>query len=81
MLSNEDIKKITEAQIEAQKEVFYTKEDLDKKFSRLQTSVDSFAKDKKYKDEEIPVLDRRIKKVVENWIDKAAPKLGIKFNH
>ncbi len=80
MLSIEDIKRITEAQIEAQKEVFYTKEDLDKKFSRLQTSVDSFAKDNLNKSQELPTINRRIKDV-ENWVDKAAPKLGVKFEH
>jgi len=80
MLSPQDIKKLTEAQIEAQKEIFYTKEDMDKKFSKLQTSVDAFAKDKQTKDQEMPVLNRRIKDV-EDWVDKAAPKLGIKFNH
>ncbi len=37
----------------------------------LQYSVDSFAKDKRTKDQEIPVPGRRIKDVG-NWIDKAA---------
>ncbi len=114
MLSDEDIKKLTKAQIEAQKEVFYTKEDLDEKFyskieislkfsnlqdvfatkkemktgfnninkrlDNLQTSVDAIAKDNLTKSQEIPVLNRRVKQV-ENWVDKAAPKLGIKFVH
>ena len=90
MLSTDDIKKITDAQIAAQKEIFFTKEELeekfytkpemDTKFSGIQTSIDSFAKDKKTKDQELPVLDRRIKDV-ENWVDKAAPKVGVSFEH
>lgn len=53
MLTEEDIKKITDAQIEAQKQIFFTKDemdekfysktDMDKKFSGLQTAVDAFA--------------------------------------
>ena len=49
MLTIDDIKKITDAQIEAQKEIFFTKEemdekfysktDMDLKFSKLQTSI------------------------------------------
>lgn len=124
MLSDEDIKKLTKAQIEAQKEVFFTKkelderfyskadmderfysktdmdmkffnlrdvfatkeemnvgfEKLDKKMTNLQTSIDAIAKDNLTKSQETPVLNHRIKEV-ENWVDKAAPKLGIKFVH
>ena len=90
MLSTDDIKKITDAQITAQKEIFFTKEELeekfytkpemDTKFSGLQTSIDSFAKDKKIKDQELPVLNRRVKEV-EDWIDKAAPRVGVSFEH
>jgi len=80
MLTADDIKKITDAQIEAQREIFYTKEDMDTKFSNLQASVDSIAKDKKTKDQEMPVLSGRIKKI-ENWMDKAAPKIGVEFQH
>jgi len=80
MLTNDDIKRITDAQIEAQKEIFYTKEEFDKKFSTLQTSVDAIAKDNKTKSQEMPVLNTRIKKV-ETWVEKAAPKLGIGFEH
>lgn len=53
---------------------------MDTKFSGLQSSIDSFAKDKVTKDQELPVLGRRIKDV-ENWIDKAAPKVGVSFEH
>jgi len=97
MLTDEDIKKITKAQIEAQKEVFFTKKEIDEKFyfkaeidekfdvvydklSSIQTSVDSFAKDSKDKTEEMPVINHRVKEL-ENWVDKAAPKVGVKFSH
>jgi len=114
MLTDEDIKKITQAQIEAQKEIFFTKDELEEKFysktemdvkffslqdvfatkeemntgfeiiskkiDNLQTSVDAIAKDNLAKTQEMPVVNHRIEKV-ENWIDKAAPKLGIKFQH
>jgi hypothetical protein len=80
MLTNNDIKRIISAQIEAQREIFYTKDDLDKKFSNLQTSVDAFALDKKTTGDEIPVLNSRIKNG-EDWIDKASLKIGLKFKH
>jgi hypothetical protein len=90
MLTSDDIKKITQAQIEAQKEVFFTKDEMDAKFysktemdvkfSSIQTSVDAIAKDKQTKDQEMPVLNSRIKKT-EDWIDKAAIKIGLEFRH
>ncbi len=46
----------------------------------LQKSVDSISKDKKDKTEEIVVLNNRMKNA-EDWIDKAAPKLEIKYEH
>jgi predicted nucleic acid-binding Zn-ribbon protein len=83
MLTPEDIKNLTEFQ----KTVFATKEEmnagfesLNKKLSNLQTSVDAIAKDNLTKSQEMPVVNNRIEKV-ENWIDKAAPKVGIKFQH
>jgi hypothetical protein len=47
MLSDEDIKKLTKAQIEAQKEVFFTKDELDVKIFNLQ---DVFATKKEMSD-------------------------------
>lgn len=83
MLTPEDIKNLTEYQ----KTVFVTKEeltnavaDLKKGFSDLQTSVDGAMKDKIIRETEATAAARRIKDV-ENWIDKAAPKLGIEFEH
>jgi hypothetical protein len=87
MLTPEDIKNLTKYQTEVFKDVFATKKDmdagfekLDRKLSNLQTSVDAIAKDNLSKSQKVPVLGYRIKEV-ENWVDKAAPKLGIKFVH
>lgn len=83
MLTTQDIKKLTEYL----EQVFATKADLEKLdlkftglFLNLQASVDSIVKDNHTKVQELPVLNHRMKKV-ENWIDKASPKLGIKFGH
>jgi len=90
MLTSEDIKKITEAQLEAQKDYFFTKDEMDErfysktemdtKFSGLQSSVDAVLKDKETKDQEKLISDNRIKQV-EDFIDKAAPKIGLEFKH
>lgn len=83
MLTPEDIKNLTEYQ----KTVFVTQKSFDKaienvqkSFSTLQTSVDAIAKDNHDKSQAIPVINERLEKA-ENWIDKAAPKLGVKFVH
>ena len=90
MLTSNDIKKITGAQIEAQKEIFFTKEEMDEKFyskaemderfKNLQTSVDAAYKDKKAKDQEMVVMNHRLKKT-EKILDQVAPKLGLKYEH
>ena len=87
MLTPEDIKNLTKYQTEVLKDVFATKEDMNagfesvnKKLSSLQTSVDAIAKDNYDKSQEMPVINERLEKA-ENWIGKAAPKLGIKFQH
>lgn len=87
MLTPDDIKNL----IEAQKEIFYTKQEMDQemdvrfdamheKFSNLQTSVDSIVENNQTKSEEVTVLSYRMKKT-EDWIDLAAPKLDIEFQH
>lgn len=83
MLTPEDIKNLTEFQ----KMVFVTQESFDKgiekmqkSFSTLQSSVDAISKDKKDKTDEIITVNHRLKET-ENWIDKAAKKLDIKFEH
>ena len=90
MLTKDDIQQITNAQIEAQKEIFFTKEEMDEKFysktemdekfNNLQTSVDAVYKEKKTNDQERTVSARRIKDL-ENWADKVAPEVNIKFQH
>lgn len=83
MLSTDEIKKLTEYQVEVFKDVFVTKDDIkdiNGKLNNLQTSVDNLSKDKKDKIDEIITINRRLKET-ENWIDKAAPKLDIKFDH
>lgn len=87
MLTADDIKKLTDYQVELLKDVFPTKKDVDtafdglnKKISNLQTSVDAIAKGNDTNNKERVVADRRIKDL-ENWVDKAAPKVGVKFHH
>jgi len=86
MLTPQDIKKITEYQ----KEVFVTKDEFYRTFdefnnkftglfSTLQTSVDAIALDNRNFQRELATLNHRVKNT-ENWIPKASPKLGIKFN-
>ena len=90
MLTKDDIQQITNVQIEAQKEIFFTKEEMDekfysktemdKKFSNLQTPIDAIFKEKKTNVQERIVINSRIKNV-EEFLDKAAPKLSIKYEH
>lgn len=46
----------------------------------LQQSVDGLSKDKQVKTDEILILNHRVKST-EDWIDKASPQIGIKFEH
>lgn len=83
MLTPEDIKKLTDYQLEVFKEVFVTKEDfknLKGSFDTLQTSVDAVIKDKVIRDTESTASAYRIKEI-ENWVDKAASKLDLEFRH
>ncbi|MBI2356264.1 MAG: hypothetical protein HYV13_03625 [Candidatus Doudnabacteria bacterium] len=81
MLTTEDIKRI----IEAEKELFYTKPEMDKKFqklensfSSLQTSVDAMTKTFKQYYEEQQIFVKKVQKI-EDWIKKAADKLGLGY--
>lgn len=81
MLTIEDIKNI----VTARKEVFYTREEMDVKFdalnenfSSLQTSVVGMAKDTKDQTEEMIILGSRVKNT-EDFLQSAAPKLGLEF--
>ncbi len=83
MLTPEDIQKLTEYQ----KTVFVTEASFSKamaelkdSFSTLQTSVDTIVKEKVTGDTEEATLGYKVGKI-ETWIDKAAPKLDIKFEH
>jgi chromosome segregation ATPase len=118
MLEAEDIKKLTEYQLKAYKEVFLTKEDgkeiradvqklqadvsvlkadvfvvkedqaemkvtmnsLETKIDKVQNSLDAVLKDKQTRDQEVLVLNHRMKNT-EDLLDKAAPKLGLDFKH
>jgi len=83
MLTNDDVKKI----VDANKEVFHTKEEIDDKFddlrkdfSNLQTSVDKYAhKADKYFQEHI-LLSKQVSRH-EEWIKQIADKLGVKLEY
>ncbi len=82
MLTSSDIKKL----ISVMKEFFYTKEEIDEKFlksdekfSQLQTTVDGIARDNKIFHEEMAVMGYRVSRH-DKWIQKAAPKVGIKYD-
>ncbi len=60
MLNLNDIKKITEYQVEVFKDVFMTKEDgrqLEVKIDKIQNSLNAVVKDKQAKDGEMAVLN------------------------
>lgn len=83
MLADEDIQKI----IEANREVFPTKEDFEefreemrKSFSDLQTSVDTYAKKADTYFQEMVALTAKVDRH-EKWIKQIADKLGIKLEY
>jgi len=83
MLTEEDIKKI----IEANREVFPTKGDFENfkqelkaSFSDLQTSVDTYAKKADDYFKEMVALSHKIERH-EKWIQQIAEKLGIKLEY
>ena len=83
MLDTKDIKKLTEYLLEAFKDVFATKEDigdLKRDVSKLTGIVEKSLKDEKNNSDEILVLNSRVKNT-EDWIDQAAPKVGVQFKH
>jgi hypothetical protein len=83
MLGTEDIKKLTEYQIEVFKDVFMTKEHGTKlgiKIDRIQTTLDAVLTDKQIRDQEVKVLNYRMKQA-EDVLDQVAPKLGLKYEH
>ena len=83
MLTEEDIKKI----IEANREVFPSKEDfesfkdeLKQSFSDLQTSVDTYAKKADTYFQEMVMLTHKVNRL-EKWIQEIAEKVGIKLEY
>ena len=83
MLEPEDIQKI----IEAQKEVFPTKQDFEyfkdnikKDFSNLQVSVDAYAQKADGYFQEMVMLSSKIDRH-EKWFQQVADKLGIKLEY
>lgn len=83
MLGTEDITRLTKYQIAVFKDVFFTKEDgqkLEAKVDIVQNSIDAILKDKQTRDQEVTVLNHRMKET-EDFLDKAAPKLGLEFKY
>ena len=81
MLTNQDITKIINAhkKVFATREEIVTKEDfveLKKDFRSLQTSVDGLANTFKKYYEEQKILVHRVQ-LLEEWVKKAAGKLGV----
>lgn len=89
MLTDEDTTKIVNKVIEANKQLFYTKDEMDnnlekrfeglrKDFASLQASVESFAAGTKKNDGEIKAVNKRVDDH-ETWINRASPKIGVEF--
>lgn len=83
MLTKKDIDKI----IEANREVFPTKEDFDafkdemrENFSGLQTSVDAYAKKADKYFQEMLMLSHKVERL-EKWVQQLAEKVGIKLEY
>jgi len=83
MLTNEDIQKI----IEANQEIFPTKEDFEKFkeeirqiISDLQTAVDSYAKKADTYFQEMLMIANKVDRH-EKWLHQLADKLGIKLEY
>lgn len=83
MLTDNDIQKI----IEAQREVFATKEDFEafreemrESFSDLETSVDAYAKKADTYFQEMLILSHKVNRH-EKWIQQIAERLGIKLEY
>lgn len=81
MLSTEDIHKLSSYLLEVFKDAFASKDDIkdiNEKIDTMQNSLDAVLKDKVSKDQEIIILNHRVKNV-EEWIDQASPKIGVQF--
>ena len=81
MLTPEDIKNLTDYQLEVFKDTFTTKEDfkdLKSSFSALQTSVDAFAKRADTYYQEMAVLSHKVERM-EQWIKAVSEKIGVSY--
>ena len=85
MITDEDTTKIVSRIIQANHELFYTKPEMDSKFeglrkdfSKLQSSVDAFVKITKNNEDQTVVINQRLVDH-SDWIQKAAPKIGVEF--
>lgn len=82
MLTPEDIKNLTEYQLEVYKDVFVTKEDfnkVDKGLGNVQTSLEGLALEVKNISDTMPTINHRLEKT-EDWIEQTAPKVGVNFD-
>jgi hypothetical protein len=83
MLTDQDLQKINktiELRLELFKEDFYTKPEMDAKFSQILTAIDGITQAHLKLDKDSIILNYRMKQA-EDWIDKAAPKVGVRFEH
>ncbi len=83
MITQKDIEALTKYQKEVFKDVFFTKEDgkkIESKIDKIQITADTLVKDAKDLKDDKLIMNHRMKKV-EDWVDKASPKLGLKFEH
>lgn len=81
MFTIEQLKQLSDFLIHEFKEVFATKEDLkflDDKINTLQNTMDSVAKLAHDNNDEIAALGGRLDNV-EDWVEKAAPKIGLEY--
>jgi uncharacterized coiled-coil DUF342 family protein len=83
MLTNEDVKKITEANLEVNREIFATKEDFEElrqDFRKLQSAVDTYAQKADAYFQEMVMLSHKVDRL-EKWILQIAEKTGVTLEH
>lgn len=89
MITDEETTNIVNKVIEANKQLFYSKDEIDKelddrfdvvnnKLDKLYDSVISFAKSTRENGDEIKVINSRATEQ-ETWIKKAADKVGVEY--
>ena len=80
MLTNDDIVKLSKVLVTKEDlKDFYNKTEMDEKFGSLQTSVDNLAnKFGKYHEEQM--IQAHKLQLMEDWIKRAAVKLGVDYS-